>query len=177
MPDKALVFHLKTKQFGATDITVQATLNYVSAGYTIDGLTALSATIDGLSSYSFDSAFWLVGGRSLSAFNSSHQLQSITGPSLTSSMTTGEVGDDSTVSLLSAIRLRFAPGYKPTTANVQTYTKMELGDSPTTGSSGSMTNGRFDVLDSSRWHSATVSFTGDHRVMAMDASLTPEGEF
>jgi hypothetical protein len=177
VPDKALVFHLKTKQFGATDITVQATLNYVSAGYTIDDLTTLSATIDGLSSYSFDSAFWLVGGRSLSAFNSSNQLQSITGPSLTSSMTTGDVGDDSTVSLLTAIRLRFAPGYKPATANVQTYTKMELGDSPITASSASMSESRFDVLDSSRWHSATISFTGDYRVMAMDASLTPEGAF
>jgi hypothetical protein len=175
VPDRALVYHMKSKLWGAVNITVEATLNYVSGGFTIDDLPTLSATIDGLSSFSFDSQFWLVGGRSLAAFNSSHQLQSITGPSTTSSMTTGDTGDDDTVSLLSAIRLRFAPGYKPASANVQTFTKMEMGDSPTPASTSSMNDGRFDVLDSSRWHRATFDFTGDFRILAIGYTLKPEG--
>jgi len=175
VPDRALVYHMKSKLWGAVNITVEATLNYVSGGFTIDDLPTLSATIDGLSSFSFDSQFWLVGGRSLAAFNVSHQLQSITGPSTTSSMTTGDTGDDDTVSLLSAIRLRFAPGYKPASANVQTFTKMEMGDSPTPASTSSMNDGRFDVLDSSRWHRATFDFTGDFRILAIGYTLKPEG--
>jgi len=176
-PDKAIVYHMGTKQWGCVDVNVEATLNYVSAGMTIDGLTSLSATIDGLSSYSFDSQFWLIGGRSLAAFNGSHQLQSLTGPSATSSMTSGDVGDDETVTRATRIRLRFAPGYKPVSATVQTFTKMQLGDSLAAASSSVMNDGKFDVMDSSRWHRAAFSFNGDHRVMAMDATLIPEGTF
>jgi len=175
VPDKALVYNMKSKLWGTVDITVEATLNYVSAGVTIDDLPDYSATIDGLSSLSFDSQFWLVGGRSLAAFNSSHQLQSITGPCTTSSMTTGDTGDDDVVTLLAGIRLRFAPGYKPSLATVQTYTKMELGDSLTTASTATMSDGKFDVLDSARWHRASFTFTGDHRILAIGYTLKPGG--
>lgn len=175
VPDRALVYHMKSKLWGHATLTVEATLNYVSAGVTIDDLPTFSSTIDGLDSFSFDSQFWLTGGRSLAAFNSSHQLQSITGPSATSSMTTGDIGDDDTVSLLSQIRLRFAPSYKPASASVQTFTKMELGEGLVAGSSTNMTDGRFDILDSSRWHRATFNFTGDHRILAISYKLTPEG--
>jgi len=176
VPDKALVYHMKSKLWGAVDITVQATLNFVSAGVTIDGISAFSSTIDGLASYSFDSQFWLVGARSLAAFNTSNQLQSLTGPCTTSSMTTGDVGDDDAVSFLSAIRLRFAPGYKPTAATVQTYTRMELGASPVTASTSTMNDGKFDVTNSARWHSAAFSFTGDHRVLGVNFKRQVEGD-
>jgi hypothetical protein len=175
-PDQALIYHMKTKQWGRATLNVEATLNYVSSGVTIDDLPTYSATIDGLASYSFDSQFWLVGGRSLAAFNTSHQLQSLTGVSSSSSMTTGYAGDDDNVSLLNQLRLRFAPGYKPTTATVQTLTKMELGDSPTVGSSSTMADGKFDVMDDARWHAAVFNFTGPHRVMAVSANLIPGGD-
>jgi hypothetical protein len=175
VPDKALVFHMKSKLWGAVDISVEATLNYVSSGTTIDGIAALSATIDGLASFSFDSQYWLVGGRSLAAFNNSHQLQSITGPSATSGMTTGDAGDDDRVTLATQIRLRFAPGYKPLSANVQTYTRMELGGSVVSASTSTMSDGKFDIMDSGRWHRASFTFTGDHRIMGIDAKLIPEG--
>lgn len=175
-PDQAIVFHMKTKQWGRATLDVEATLNYVSSGVTIDDLPTYSATIDGLSSYTFDSQFWLVGGRSLAAFNTSHQLQSLTGVSATSSMTTGYAGDDDTVTMLNQIRLRFAPGYKPTTAVVQTLNKMELGDSASIGTSSTMADGKFDVMDSARWHAAAFTFTGPHRVMAVSANLIAEGD-
>lgn len=174
-PDKAVVYQLKSKMWGAVDITVEAAMSYISAGVAIDDLSTVSATIDGLSSYSFDSQFWLSGGRSLAAFNSSHQLQSITGVSGTSAMTTGDAGDDDQYSLLNKIRLRFAPGYKPTAATVKTFTKDELGGSLVAASTATMDDGKFDVIDSARWHRASFTFTGDHKVMALGANLVPEG--
>lgn len=98
-PDSELVYHVTAKKWGAANRSIEAALNYVSGGVTIDGLSAISPTIGGLSSYSFDSQFWLAGGKSLSIFNTSHQLQSMTGISVSSSMTTGDVGDDDAVSL------------------------------------------------------------------------------
>jgi hypothetical protein len=173
--DQALVYHLQTKQWGLVTSNIEAVLNYISAGSTIDGLSAVSGTIDGLSSYSFDSQYWLSGGRSLAAFNTSHQLQSFTGIAGSSSFTTGDAGDDEVVTLLSKIRLRFAPNYKPTTATVQTFYKMTEGDALTSGSTGSISDGKFDVLQSARFHRAKFDFTGDTRVLALGAMTTPQG--
>lgn len=174
--DQALVYHTLTKQWGRVTINVESVLNYISSGVTIDGLSSISATIDGLSSYSFDSQFWLVGGRALSIVNTSHQLQMLTGVSASSSFTTGDAGDDDRYSLLSKIRIRFAPGYAPTTATATTYAKATEGAPLTISNSGLVLNdGKFDALQSARYHRAKFDFTGDVRVLAIGAVLTPQG--
>lgn len=173
--NSAMVYHLATKQFGLVTINIEAVLNYISAGVTIDGLSSISSTIDGLSAYSFDSQFWLGGGRALSIFNTSHQLQLMTGASTSSSYTTGDMGDDDGVSLLSKIRIRFAPGFAPTTATAQVSSKMTEGDGLTIGDTHTLNDGKFDVLQAARFHRATIAMTGDNRVLAMDATLKPMG--
>lgn len=174
--DSVMVYHMQTKQWGLCTLSVESVMNYTSAGTTIDGLTSFASTIDGLSPYSFDSQVWLSGGRALSAFNTSHQLQTITGVAGPSGFTTGDMGDDDAVSLLSGIRLRFAPGYAPPTASGQAYSKMSEGEALTTGPSGTIVNGKFDVLQSARFHRASFTFTGDVRTLGVVANLTPEGD-
>jgi len=110
----------------------------------------------------------------LSVF-ASNQIQTLTGVSDTSSLTTGDAGDDDVVSLLSMIRLRFAPSSKPTTANVQVFGKMEEGDSLVSGPTSSMTDGKFDILQSARFHRASFTFTGDYTVIGLGAVLQREG--
>jgi hypothetical protein len=174
--NRALVFHLKSKLWGRVETGCEAALNYISAGVTIDELPDFSLTIDGLSSYSFDSQFWLRGGRSLALFDLTHQLKSMTAPCDTSSITTGYLGDDDANTLLTQVRLRFSPSYKPLTSVIETFTKMELGDSSTLTSSGQMSDGKFDVLDSARWHNATFNFTGDWRLLDISAKLQSDGD-
>lgn len=171
--DSALVYHITAKKWGVANRSIEAALNYVAGGVTIDGLSAISATIDGLSAYSFDSQFWLAGGRSLSIFNTSHQLQSMTGVSVYSSMTTGDVGDDDAVSALNKIRLRYA--VSPIAATVQTFIQQNSGTGFTSGTAGTVLDGKFDLRQSARWHKATFTFTGPVRVTHMDADLTPAG--
>ena len=173
--NQAVVYHIASKQWGKVTISIEAALNYISAGVKINELGSYSSTINGLSAYTFNSQFWLSGGRALSAFNTSHQLQLLTGVSGTSSFTTGDAGDDDMVSLLSKIRLRFAPGYKPTTASVETFTKMTEGDAVVSSATGSINDGKFDVLQSARFHRAAFTFTGDCRVMGIGAVLTAQG--
>lgn len=173
--DSAMVYHLATKQFGLVTINVQAVLNYIGVGTTIDGLSAISATIDGLSSYSFDSQFWLSGGRALSVFDTGNQIKLLSGASTSSSYTTGDMGDDEGVSLLSKIRIRFAPGYAPATATAQVFSKMTEGDGLTTGDTHTINDGKFDVLQAARFHRATIAMTGDVRVLAMTVALKPMG--
>jgi hypothetical protein len=173
--DSALVYHLGTKMWGRSDRSVEAALNYVSAGVTIDTWDSMGATIDSLPNIAFDSQFWLSGGQALSAFNTSHQVQFLTGTSVSSSFTTGDVGDDEAVSLCSGVRLRYAQGYAPTSATVQMSYKMNSGDSPTAGPSGTVLDGKFDVMQSARWHRAKVDFTGPVRVTGASATVKPAG--
>lgn len=172
--DSALVHHLGTKQWGRVTITVEEALDYIAAGTTIDGLDSISATIDGLSGYSFDSQYWLSGGRSLSVFNASHQLQLLTGNTVTSGFTTGDIGDDEAVTLLRKVRIRFAPGCTPA-ATVQMFSKMESGAGLTNGPSGTLQDGKFDVLQSARFHRMAVNFTGPVRVLAAGVETKQQG--
>lgn len=169
--DEALVYHVLSKKWGRATRSVQAALNYITPGVSYD--TIASATYDSLPSVSYDSQYWLSGGQALSAFNTSHQLQLLTGDSASSSFTTGDVGDDDAVSLLKQVRLRFAQ--KPTAATVQTYYKMSLGDSYTADGSGSLNDGKFDVLRSARWHKGAFSFTGPVKVTAARIQAQPVG--
>lgn len=171
--DSALVYNVLSKKWGRANMAIEAALEYVSPGATIDGLTQYSATIDGLPAVGFDSQYWISGGRALSVFNTSHQLQSLTGKSVNSSLTTGDAGDDDEVIRLQQIRLRFAKA--PTSATVQTYHKMNSGEDYGVGPSGSMNDGKFDALKVARWHKAKVSFTGPVKVTHIDAKYTPEG--
>lgn len=174
--NSALVYHLKNKQWGRADSSVQAVLNYVSAGFTIDGLTAISATIDGLPDIALDSQYWLSGGKALSVFNTSNQLQSYTGTAGTSSFTTGDAGDDDTVILLKQIRLRFAAGAKPDSATCATFNKMSSGEDFTPGPTSSINDGKFDVLKSARWHRAVFTMTGNARVTGINPTFAPAGK-
>ena len=172
--DKALVYHVPSKKWGLVDIAIEAAMNYTAQGTTIDGLSAVAATIDNLESYSFDSQYWLTGGRALSVFQV-RQLRTLTGVATTSGFVSGDAGDDDVYSFLSMIRLRFAPGSKPSTANVQVFGKAEGGDTLTAGPSATMYDGKFDVMQSARFHRAAFTFTGDCEVHALGAALIPEG--
>ena len=169
--NSAIVYHLVSKQWGRSNRSIEACLNYVSSGTTYDTLSSVAATYDELSAIAYDSQFWLAGGRVMSVFNTSHQMQSYTGNPLASSLTTGDMGDDEVVSLFKQLRLRYAAGYGPTTATCTPYSKMSSGDSYTTGTTSSTNDGKFDVLKSARWHKATVSMTGLVRTTGIQPML------
>lgn len=174
--DSAIVYHLATKQWGKVSQSIESAVVYVAAGVTIDGLTAYGTTIDDLSGYTFDSPMWNAGAKTLSVVNTSHQLQSFSGVAGNSSFTSGDVGDDDSYSCLRKIRIRFDPGYKPSTANCTTFTKPTDGDALTQRATGTLADGKFDVLQSGRWHRAKIDFSGDVRVLAVDAELVKEGQ-
>lgn len=174
--DSALVYHVGTKKWGRATHSVEALLAYVSSGLTYGTWDSAGGTYDTLPSVSFDSPFWMAGNPALAIFNTSHQLQTLDAASTSSSFTTGDVGDDFQYSFLSAIRLRYAPGCAPSTAAVQTYHKANSGEAYTTGPSGSISDGRFDVTVEDRWHKAVFSFTGQVRVTAGMPVIQPAGD-
>jgi len=173
--DGVLVYHILSKKWGKADRQVEAAVNYIVPQQSIDGLSAIASTMEDLPVVSFDSQYWTAGGKSVGIFNTSHQLQILAGPSGNSAFTTGDYGDDDQVSLLRKIRLRFAGGFGPTSAQVSTFHKMTSGDSYSSGASGQMMDGKFDILKSARWHQAAFSFSGQVRVIGMSAEFVPSG--
>lgn len=173
--DSALVYHLVSKQWGRANRSIEAAVNYVNSGVTFDTLSSEAATYDALPAVSYDSQYWLLGGRALAVFNTSHQLQTLTGAPLDCSFTTGDAGDDEAVTLLKQVRLRFGAGYAPTTASCTTYHKMSSGDAYTTGTTSSINDGKFDVLKAARWHKAEISMTGAVRVTGINPTLESAG--
>lgn len=171
--DSALVYHVQSKQWGRANRSIQCALTYVSSGYTIDGMSSIAASFDTFPSISWDSPFWNAAGASLAVFGAGNQLQTLSGVSTASSLTSGEVGDDEAVMLLQQVRLRF--GTKPTAASVETQHKRNSGDGWSVGVAGSMSDGKFDLLKSARWHRARIEFAGPVRVTHMDAKLKQAG--
>jgi hypothetical protein len=109
----------------------------------------------------------------MSVFDTSNQLQSLMGNSTSSSMTTGDVGDDDAVTLLQQIRLRYET--QPTTATAQSFSTMQSGGSMLSGPSGTLNDGKFDMLKSARWHKAKINFTGPVTVTGMKAKFKTVG--
>jgi hypothetical protein len=173
--DSAIVYHLLTKQWGRASRAIETTIQYVSPGVTYDTLNTVGATYQDLDGIPYNSQFWLAGGQALAVVSSSHRLQLLSGNPVNSSFTTGDVGDDEKLSCLHQIRLRYSQGYKPDTATVRLYYKMDSGDDVTQGITGDMLDGKFDVLQTARWHRAKFTFTGAVRVAGIDARTRPAG--
>lgn len=171
-----VVFNTKSGQWGRADRTIEAVVEYVSSAITYDSAGALAAITYDTTDWpqSFDSPFWTASSESPAIFNSSHVLQTLTGASSACSLTTGDVGDDDAYTLLRRVRPRYSTA--PTTASVTNYHKADAGDALTLGDTMDADDGKFDVLQSARWHRVKFDWTGDVEVSGMNADMQREGE-
>ena len=109
-------------------------------------------------------------------FDTSHQVNTMTGAPAASSFTTGDVGEDDAVTTLQQIRLRFSAGRGPTTASATAYSKMETGDAFAVRQTTQINDGKFDVLQSARWHRAVINMTGSPRVTGIRPQIKGAGK-
>ena len=89
-PDKLLVYDWTLQQWAPGEQVVELLFRSNSLGYTLDGLDAVSASLDALTP-SLDSRFWTGGKVLLSGFNSSHRMVTFAGAALAATLETGDV--------------------------------------------------------------------------------------
>ena len=106
-------------------------------------------------------------------FDSTNELMTLTGASVSSGLTTGDMGDEWRSSLLSRARLRFTRA--PTAATATGFTRDSSGGTLVTRSTNAMSGGKFDLLQDDKWHRLAFTFTGDHEVTGLDVQSTPTG--
>lgn len=171
--DMCVVYHTRTKQWGRDDRSIEAALQYAQPGITYDGLGSAYTTYDSIGSVTYDSIVKVSGIIYPAVFDSLHNLMSLTAPSVTSFITSGDFGDEQTFSLLTRVRPKFLT--KPNTATMTNYYRNNLGDALTDGATSNYSNGKFDLLRSSRWHRVKFTINDNFEITEFTPYLVQEG--
>lgn len=88
-PDKLIIFNWVTRTWAQASISCEMVGTNHVAGYTLEGLDAVSADIDALA-FSLDSRAWTGGGLILAAYDTAHKLSFFTGDTLAATLETAE---------------------------------------------------------------------------------------
>lgn len=171
-PDLGLVYNYAKGEWGKVEMSIQAGAEYVSGAITYDDLGSLYATYDDLPSISYDSPFWTASTFVSAVVNTSNEVCALNGTPGDSSITTGDVGDDNTVTDLSRITPRFLT--RPTTGSLTSYSRNAMGDDLTTEATSTLESGRFDLLQAARWHRVKLDFTGELELAGLDWTLAED---
>lgn len=172
-PDRALVYHMVTGKWGRADREVEAVLTFIQPGVTFDGMGAVASTFDDMPDVSFDSQLWIAGSRSLSVFDAAHQLQTLTGPGLGSSVTLWDIGSDvGSLHLSSAV---FVFGVPPQASTCGGSVRQVSGGALRDGSAANLFDGRYNLRQTGRWHSLTFNFEGPVNITGFDYASKPAG--
>ena len=157
-PDTLLLYHWPTGQWSKVSVDHEIVYSGMTqSGYTIDGLDALSSTIDGLP-FPVDSRFYAgTGTLLLSGFNTSHQQGFFTGTNLAATV---ETGDAQLIKGRKAKLRSLRPIVEGTsvTPSVTIKTRDSLGTSHTTGSAvAANSSGICNFNRKGRYHRAKLT--------------------
>ncbi|MCK5602534.1 hypothetical protein KAR91_11710 [Candidatus Pacearchaeota archaeon] len=89
VPDKILIYNWTVDKWAIAELNVEMLVQTKAIGYTLEGLDAVSASIDALT-HSLDSRVWTGGTLNLGAFDVLHQLNNFTGSAMNAVFETGE---------------------------------------------------------------------------------------
>jgi hypothetical protein len=173
LPDRCVVYNYKTGRWGVDNRQIEAVMEYSAAGLTYANLGSSYATYNDLPRSSYDSAFLSQGLMVPAVFDTSHFLRTLTGGSLSSSITTGDIGDDVSYLTMTRVRPRFLTS--PTSAVMTNYYRKNIGDALSVDTTTALSNGGFDVLRDARWHRVTLQFTGDWEMPGFVALFEDSG--
>ena len=173
-PNKCVVYNYRSNKWGRDDRQIEAAVEYISGGVTYSDLGASYSTYNDLPVISYDSPFWTSGFPIPAIFNTSHRPQTLDGVAGTSSITSGDTGDDTKLSLLSRVRMRFIT--VPSSGTMTNFYKRSSGDSLTQDQTVNLGTSRFNVMRSSGWHRFSWSFQGAMEVTAYKPELQEDGD-
>ena len=175
VPDKCVVYNYRTRKWGRDDRSVQAAFEYLTPGVTYDGLGASYATYDSFPTGAYDSSLWSNAFPLPAVFNTSNVLQTLSGTPTSSSLTSGDLGDEMAFSFIKRVIPRFT--LAPTTVSMVNYYRDSLNSALTQDATTSMTAaGRIDVLREARWHRIRLDFTGPTEITGISVDVEEAGD-
>jgi hypothetical protein len=167
-----IVWNYRSKKWGRCDLSVEAVVQFSQGGLAYSGLSGY--TYATLPAITYDSPFWGNGGGSImSYFDTSHTLQSLTGTATTSSLITSDFGGDQPFTTVRRVRPRYLTA--PASASLVPSYRNETGQSLESLSSTAQTAGKFDYLQSARWHRFSLDFVGPMELTGLDVDAVNRG--
>lgn len=171
--DRAIVYNYVKGTWAKISLAIEVAVEYLSGAITWDDLGTYYNTFNDLPNIAFDSEFWTQTTLLPAIFDAAHTLQTLTGVSAGCSITCGDLGDDTQLSLLSRSRPRYIQS--PTSGTVTNYYRDNLGDTLTMDATTTITSGKADMLRTARWHRLKYDFVGDVEIVGDVVSLLPDG--
>lgn len=170
---RGIVYNYKTNKWGLAHKTLETVVYHDSAAITYDDLGTLYSTYADLPNIPYDS-FYQAGSPTPAIINTSHVVQTLTGATDTSYITTGDYGDESVFVTPRRIRPRFAQG--PTSSTMINYHRENLDDALTQGFTTALTEGKYDFMLSNKWHRFKFQMVGDHEIYGVDIDTVEDGD-
>ena len=174
-PDMCLVYNYRTNQWGRDDREIHSALQYITASISWDDLGTYYSTWDDLPAVAYNSPFWSAAQETPAIFDTSNDLQSLTGASTASSFTTGYLGDQNDYTTVQRTRLKYN-GVTTATGTATHLFLHELGESDTTGMTVTLDGNKFDLLCSARWHKFQIDLAGDYKVTGLNFTYEVDGD-
>lgn len=171
----ALCYNTMTGMFGKVNVSAKAVIDLQMPDLSWSGVGALGATWAdiGAALPTWSASILLGSGVGLSFVGVDGLVFKFESTALDSSITFGDVGDDTVLQTLQRVRPRFMK--QPDSAQMYNAYKRNLGDDLTYDKSIAMSDNKFDVLRSDRWHRVRLEFMGDCEITAIDYKLKPNG--
>lgn len=169
--NSVLALHYDSGRFGAFDLTVAEVIETVTDVITYETLGNLYSTYNDLPAISYDDPFWNAATPILAYLDGSNNVMSLSGTNSTMTMTTGWSGGEDGMRLCRKVRPRFRTA--PTSGTLTPSYVFNLGDSPTSNTSVTLHDGRFDVLQTARYHKFALSLSGSSEIEAINPDLLP----
>jgi len=178
IPDRCLVYNYKVGKFGRADNKVQAALQAISGVITWDGLGALPGvtTWDTLPQIPYNSPYWSAASFLPAIVDTSNVLQSLSGVSASSSITSSWFGDDLLYQYVQGILPRFKK--QPASCSGQAKTQSVLNSDIAPDQSINLPewyDGEIACDFSTRWTQLILNFTGDHEILGAMPRTIPAG--
>lgn len=177
--DTCIAYNWTTNTWGRINLGMQGFVQILNGQITYNGLGELYTDWDNLPNVSFDSSFWINFRLTPGYFDTSNTLQALAGTSNTATITTCAFGDDMYYTGMQQFRMRFKQEPTSGTALWQGRTTLGLID-PTkinTQNTGPfvVSDARFDVDYTARWHNLIISFDGDFEMLQWYPVLVKRG--
>lgn len=158
-PNKILVYHWPSNSFATVELEVNALHAYVASGYTLDGLDAITGSLDSLAA-SLDDPVWAAGRINIAAFNTSNNSGVFEGNPLTAVLESKEFdAAPGQIALVDQVRPVIEGGTSTITVE-HGYRANQRDDVSYDSPVSSNDDGAFDVRRSARFHRVRVTIAG-----------------
>ena len=167
-PNKIVVYDVALDRWSFVDQEVEILQSLGGTGYSLEGLDAVSASLDSLPA-SLDSRAWVGGAAEIAGFDTANRMVLFSGDALAATIETGEVelnpGHKTALRSFRSIVDGALPTVEVGTRNLQSDAAVY--GSALTANSG----GRFQTRDKARYHRFRASLSGNDWTHAVGLQL------